>query len=93
MAGADALLFDGTVFVDEEMKNAGVGVKTGRRMGHMPISDEGGSLHTFDGAEIGTRVYIHINNTNPILIDGSQEKKTVEAAGWQVAYDGMDLTI
>ncbi|MDY8107745.1 pyrroloquinoline quinone biosynthesis protein PqqB [Fulvimarina sp. 2208YS6-2-32] len=93
VAGADALLFDGTVFVDEEMKNAGVGVKTGRRMGHMPISDEGGSLHAFDDANIARRIYIHINNTNPILVDGSDEKRIVEAAGWQVAYDGMDLSL
>ncbi|MER0238828.1 pyrroloquinoline quinone biosynthesis protein PqqB [Fulvimarina sp. MAC8] len=90
---ADALLFDGTVFVDEEMKNAGVGIKTGRRMGHMPISGEGGSLSAFDGAKIGQRVYIHINNTNPIWIEGSEEKTAVEAAGWQVAYDGMDLSL
>ncbi|EAU41520.1 pyrroloquinoline quinone biosynthesis protein PqqB [Fulvimarina pelagi HTCC2506] len=93
IAEADALLFDGTIFVDEEMKNAGVGEKTGRRMGHMPISGEGGSLNAFDGAKIKQRVYIHINNTNPIWIDGSEEKKTVEAAGWQVAYDGMDLSL
>lgn len=93
VADADALLFDGTVFVDEEMKNAGVGIKTGRRMGHMPISGEGGSLNAFEGARIAQRVYIHINNTNPIWIDGSDEKKTVEAAGWQVAYDGMDLSL
>ncbi|RFC62707.1 pyrroloquinoline quinone biosynthesis protein PqqB [Fulvimarina endophytica] len=93
VAGADALLFDGTVFVDEEMKEAGVGVKTGRRMGHMPISGEGGSLSIFDDAKIGRRVYIHINNTNPIWIDGSEAKKTVEAAGWEVAYDGMDLSL
>lgn len=89
--GADALLFDGTVFVDDEMQRAGVGVKTGRRMGHMPITGEGGSLSAFDGLGIGQRTYIHINNTNPILIDGSPERRTVEAAGWQVAEDGMEI--
>ena len=93
--GADALLFDGTVFVDDEMQRAKVGVKTGRRMGHMPITagdgGEPGSLKAFDGLGIGQRTYIHINNTNPILIDGSPERQAVEAAGWQVAGDGMEI--
>ena len=93
--GADALLFDGTVFVDDEMQRAGVGVKTGRRMGHMPITGAGGgepgSLNAFDGLGIGRRTYIHINNTNPILIEGSPERRAVETAGWQVAEDGMEI--
>ncbi|MCB8838824.1 pyrroloquinoline quinone biosynthesis protein PqqB [Aurantimonas sp. VKM B-3413] len=89
--GADALLFDGTVFEDEEMKNAGVGVKTGRRMGHIPISGSGGSIDAFDDLGIGARAYIHINNTNPILIRGSQERDAVEAAGWTVTRDGMEI--
>ena len=89
--GADALLFDGTVFVDDEMQNAGVGVKTGRRMGHIPISGEGGSLNAFDDLGIGARAYIHINNTNPILIRGSEERQAVEAAGWTVTHDGMEI--
>ncbi|TFF23353.1 pyrroloquinoline quinone biosynthesis protein PqqB [Jiella endophytica] len=91
--GADALLFDGTVFVDEEMKNAGVGEKTGRRMGHMPITGEGGSLDAFDGLDIARKAYIHINNTNPILIDGSDQRLTVEAAGWTVTRDGMEIAL
>ena len=89
--GADALLFDGTVFEDDEMRRAGVGEKTGRRMGHMPIAGEGGSLNTFDGVGIGSRTYIHINNTNPILVAGSKERRVVEAAGWGVASDGMEI--
>lgn len=91
VGGADLLLFDGTVFVDDEMREAGVGSKTGRRMGHMPIAGEGGSLHGFDAAGVKDRVYIHINNTNPVLIDGSPERATVEAAGWRVAFDGMEI--
>ncbi|WP_040485264.1 pyrroloquinoline quinone biosynthesis protein PqqB [Lutibaculum baratangense] len=89
--GADALLFDGTVFTDDEMMSAGVGRKTGRRMGHVPISGDGGSLEAFAGSGIGRRIYIHINNTNPILIEGSPERLTVEAAGWVVAEDGMEI--
>ena len=91
LAGADAVLFDGTVFTDGEMEAAGVGAKTGRRMGHVPISGPGGSLEAFDGLGIGEKIYIHINNTNPILVEGSEERDRVEARGWRVAYDGMEL--
>ena len=91
LRGADALLFDGTVFEDDEMEKARVGIKTGRRMGHLPISGEGGSLHVFDDLDIGLRTYIHINNTNPILIEGSEARRIVEAAGWRVARDGMEI--
>ena len=89
--GADMLLFDGTVFEDDEMVRAGVGVKTGRRMGHVPIAGEGGSLNAFEGLGIAKRNYIHINNTNPILVDGSDERRAVEAAGWEVSQDGMEI--
>ncbi len=91
--GADALLFDGTVFEDDEMRQAGVGVKTGRRMGHVPISGEGGSLHAFDGAQVGQKIYIHINNTNRILVEGSAERAAVEAAGWRVSEDGLEVAL
>ncbi|NDW04427.1 pyrroloquinoline quinone biosynthesis protein PqqB [Jiella pacifica] len=90
---ADALLFDGTLFADDEMRQAGVGEKTGRRMGHMPISGEGGSLHAFEGLDIARRAYIHINNTNPILVQGSDQRATVEAAGWTVTHDGMEIAL
>lgn len=90
--GADVLLFDGTVFEDDEMQRAGVGVKTGRRMGHVPISGAGGSLEAFEGVKVGRRAYIHINNTNPIMIEGSDERATVESAGWEVTEDGMEIT-
>jgi pyrroloquinoline quinone biosynthesis protein B len=88
---SDLLFFDGTLFTDDEMIRAGTGTKTGRRMGHMPISGDGGSLTAFKpGAK---RVYLHINNTNPILIDGSPEYETVRASGWDVAYDGMEFVL
>ena len=89
--GADVLLFDGTVFRDDEMILAGVGEKTGRRMGHVPISGAGGSLSAFAQSGVGRRVYVHINNTNPILVEGSPERAEVEAAGWEVAEDGMEI--
>jgi pyrroloquinoline quinone biosynthesis protein B len=89
---ADVLLFDGTLFTDEEMIAAGAGVKTGRRMGHMPIAGEGGSLAVLARPR-ARRIYIHINNTNPILVAGSPERQTVEAAGWEIAEDGMRIAL
>jgi len=85
-------LFDGTLFTDDEMVRSGVGKKTGRRMGHMPIDGENGSLKLLSGLN-ARRIYIHINNTNPVLIDGSNERYQVEAAGWSVAEDGMEITL
>jgi pyrroloquinoline quinone biosynthesis protein B len=91
-AGADAILFDGTLFTDDEMLRARLGQKTGRRMGHMPIDGEDGTLRAFEGIS-ARRILIHINNTNPIHIAGSPERAKVEAAGWQVAEDGMEIVL
>lgn len=91
-ARADAILFDGTLFTDDEMLRSGTGQKTGRRMGHMPIGGEGGALQTLDGLN-ARRIFVHINNTNPIQVDGSAERRQVEAAGWQVAEDGMEIVL
>lgn len=92
LTGADALFFDGTLFTDGEMREAGVGSKTGRRMGHVPISGPEGSLDFLAGLS-GRRIYLHINNTNPILLAGSPERRRVEQAGIEVAYDGMEVRL
>lgn len=92
LSRADAVLFDGTVFADDELIRSGTGSKTGRRMGHMPIDGEGGSLLALAGLAC-RRVFVHINNTNPILIDGSPERRRVESAGWEVAEDGMEIVL
>jgi pyrroloquinoline quinone biosynthesis protein B len=92
LSRADVVLFDGTLFADDEMIVAGLGEKTGRRMGHMPISGEGGSLTALNG--LGKRrIYIHINNTNPILIEGSPQRLAVESAGWEIAADGQEIVL
>lgn len=93
VAGADALLFDGTLHTDDEMIAEGVGSKTGRRMGHLPISGDGSSVAALAGVEVGRRIFIHLNNTNPVLIEGSAERLATEAAGWEVAYDGMEIAL
>ncbi len=92
IAKADALFFDGTLFTDDEMIVCGLGEKTGRRMGHMPVSGPGGALDALARYPHVRRVLIHINNSNPILIEGSPEEAQVKAAGWEVAHDGMEVT-
>jgi pyrroloquinoline quinone biosynthesis protein B len=91
-ARADVLLFDGTLYADDEMVRSGTGTKAGRRMGHMPIDGPDGSLAALDGLS-ARRIFVHINNTNPILVDGSPERARVEAAGWEVAFDGMEIVL
>jgi pyrroloquinoline quinone biosynthesis protein B len=91
IAGAKLVFFDGTVWRDDEMAERGVGSKSGRRMGHLPVSGADGSLERLKALGVGRTVYVHINNTNPMLIDGSAEAEAVAAAGYQVGYDGMEL--
>ena len=93
IAAADAVFFDGTLFDDDEMVAAGLGEKTGRRMGHIPVSGRGGTLETFPHGGCARRIFTHINNTNPILIEGSPEERQVTAAGWEVAFDGMEIRL
>jgi pyrroloquinoline quinone biosynthesis protein B len=93
LVNADCLLFDGTLFTDDEMITAGVGAKTGTRMGHLHISGEDGSLAALAALNIGTRIYVHINNTNPILDASSTEHAIVVEAGWKVAFDGMEVSL
>ena len=91
-ASADVLLFDGTLFTDDEMIRTGTGTKSGRRMGHIPIDVADGSLAAL--ADLSNRrIYIHLNNTNPVLVSGSPERGKVEAAGWEVAADGLEIVL
>jgi pyrroloquinoline quinone biosynthesis protein B len=89
----DVLFFDGTLWRDDEMVLAGTGTKTGARMGHISVSGEGGSLAAFAGVNVARKIFIHINNTNPILRDDSDEAARVRAAGWDVAFDGMEISL
>ncbi|XDA99052.1 pyrroloquinoline quinone biosynthesis protein PqqB [Sulfitobacter sp. LCG007] len=91
LEGADMVLFDGTLWEDDEMIRAGLGQKTGRRMGHMSMSGPDGSIAAFEGMTIGRKVFVHMNNTNPVLDPGSAQRAEVEAAGWTVGQDGMEL--
>jgi pyrroloquinoline quinone biosynthesis protein B len=92
LARADVVFFDGTLFRDDEMITAGVGTKTSRRMGHMPIDGEGGSLAALASIR-ARRIFVHINNTNPILVEGSPERVCVQRRGWEIAEDGMEIVL
>ena len=78
---------------DDEMVRAGLGPKTGRRMGHMSVSGPDGTLAAFEGLGVRRRVLLHINNSNPILLEDSPERAAVNAAGWEVAWDGMEVLV
>jgi pyrroloquinoline quinone biosynthesis protein B len=92
LSGADVVFFDGTLFTDDEMIVAGLGPKTGRRMGHVPISGPGGTLEGLADLPC-RRILAHINNSNPILLRDSPERRTVEAAGFEIAFDGMEVQL
>lgn len=91
--GADMVMFDGTLWQDDEMVTAGLSQKTGKRMGHMSMSGSDGSIAAFADIEVKQKIFVHMNNTNPVLRPTSEEKKIANAAGWIVAQDQMELTI
>lgn len=93
VAGADVLFLDGTLWRDDEMIVQGVGWKTGARMGHVSMSGLEGAIARLEGVPVGRRVFIHVNNTNPALLADSPERAELEAAGWEVAFDGMELSL
>ena len=90
---APLVLFDGTLFENQEMVTGGLGAKTGQRMGHLNVSGPDGSMAAFAELEVARRIYIHINNTNPVLLEDSPERAAVEEAGWEVAYDGQEIVL
>ena len=93
LTNALLVLFDGTLWRDDEMIRQGIGSKTGRRMGHVSMSGADGSIAGLGDLSIGRKVFIHINNSNPALIDGSPERLEAEAAGWEIAHDGMEIEL
>jgi pyrroloquinoline quinone biosynthesis protein B len=90
---SDLVFFDGTLWTDNEMIHEGSGTKTGQRMGHMSIADPQGTIAAFRDLGVRQKILLHINNSNPILLDDSPERATVEQAGWKVAYDGMEIVL
>ena len=93
LAGASAIFFDGTVWRDDELIAAGLGNKTGQGMGHIAMSGERGAIASLAGLDIDRKMFLHINNSNPVLLSGSAERKTAERAGWQIPADGTEITL
>ena len=93
LQGADLVLFDATLWADDEMVRAGLGSKTSLRMGHMSVSGPNGTLAAFRAIDVKRKVLIHINNSNPILLDDSPERAAVLAAGWDVGFDGLEIDV
>ncbi len=92
LSDADHVFFDGTLWDDDEMIRTGTGVKTGRRMGHIPVSGPDGSLARLAGLK-AAKTFIHINNTNPILQPDSPERAVVEQSGWTIGQDGQEFSL
>ena len=90
---SELVLFDGTLWKNDEMASSKVGEKTGQRMGHMNNSGPDGSMEAFKNLNVKQKVFIHINTTNPILLSTSNERKIVEENGWEVSYDGMEIKL
>jgi pyrroloquinoline quinone biosynthesis protein B len=93
LEGEALVFFDGTVWRDDELIAAGLGNKTGQGMGHISMSGEHGAIASLKGLDIGRKVFLHINNSNPALLHGSDERKTAEQAGWHIPADGMEITL
>jgi pyrroloquinoline quinone biosynthesis protein B len=93
LAGAPLVFFDGTVWRDDELIAAGLGSKTGQGMGHIAMSGDSGAIARLAGLDIGRKIFLHINNSNPALLPGSPERKLAEGAGWQIPADGTEITL
>lgn len=93
LAGADVVLVDGTTWTDDEMIRLGLASKTAHDMGHMAVSGPGGSLEVLDGLSAERRIYVHINNTNPMLLEDSAERALVEEHGVEIAADGLEVEV
>jgi len=91
--GADCVFFDGTFWASDELIALGLGDKRAEQMAHLPVGGEAGSLRALAGVGAPKRIYIHINNTNPLLRPRSAERRQVEAAGWEIAHDGMEVSL
>ncbi len=93
LAGASAIFFDGTVWRDDELIAAGLGNKTGQGMGHIAMSGDSGAIAALANLDIDRKIFLHINNSNPVLLRDSAERKTAEHAGWQIPTDGMEIVL
>jgi pyrroloquinoline quinone biosynthesis protein B len=92
-AASDLVLVDGTFWRDDELAQLGISARSARDMGHLPLSGPGGTLEALARLERPRKILVHINNTNPILLEDSPERKAVHRAGVEVAYDGLEIAL
>jgi pyrroloquinoline quinone biosynthesis protein B len=92
-ASSDLVLVDGTFWRDDELARLGISARSARDMGHLPLWGPGGTLEALARLERPRRVLVHINNTNPILLEDSPEREAVHRAGVEVAYDGLEIAL
>ena len=90
---SELIFFDGTLWQDDEMLKQNVGIKTGKRMGHISMSGEEGSIEILNKINVKRKVFIHINTTNPSLLEDSDERKIANENGWEIAYDTMEIKL
>ena len=93
LQGSALVLFDGTLWTNDELVGLGISPKTGARMGHMNISGADGTMAAFADLGVQRKVFIHVNTTNPVLDEGSPERAEIKAQGWDVAEDGMRIVL
>jgi len=93
MQDADCIFFDGTFWASDELPALGLGTKRAEAMAHLPVGGRDGSLALLGGLRARRRLFIHINNTNPLLREDSDERAAVVAAGWEMAEDGMEIDL
>ncbi len=92
-AASDLVLVDGTFWRDDELASLGISTRSARDMGHLPLSGPGGTLEALAGLQGPRKALVHINNTNPILLEDSPERDAVTRAGVEVAYDGLEVEL
>jgi pyrroloquinoline quinone biosynthesis protein B len=93
LTASDLVLVDGTFWRDDELARLGISDRSARDMGHVPLSGPGGTLEVLAGLERPRKMLVHINNTNPILLEDSAEREEVVRAGVEVAYDGLEVEL
>jgi pyrroloquinoline quinone biosynthesis protein B len=93
LSNCEALLLDGTFWSENEMQVMGVGTTPAAKMGHLPVGGLVGSLDRIASLPVSRRIYVHVNNTNPVLIEDSVERVAVESAGVEVGWDGLEFTL
>jgi pyrroloquinoline quinone biosynthesis protein B len=86
-------MVDGTFWTDDEMCTQHISPKKAREIGHLPQSGPGGMIEVLNGVEKARKILIHINNTNPILDEDSEQRKILDAAGIEVSYDGLEIDL